>query len=305
MHQWARNPTGSSLSVRGFVPLARYDRYAESGAPRLEHAVTGEDIPFDSPGFPEHFERLRGTWAIRGIRRGGPKDPSSHPNPSTGEPLGPDMVVPTDVVNYNAVGETPDSTRAVITWHGSAQVPTETAVFDIASGELLLRGLDDLDTSLALDDDQFVGIAQDHARRYDIRTLEPISTLPRAVGGGFYASVSTDGRTLLTVGASNALQTLDDLTADIALAAPVDSPASTFRLIEGTQAESECPADTWRRTAKHCSRRFWTASVCGICARLSRQHTRARLPGANSRRRSGRPTSPARTASSTCAALTS
>jgi hypothetical protein len=139
-----------------------------------------------------------------------------------------------------AVSETPDGTSAVITWYGSEQAQSETAVFDIASGALLVRGLHGLDNQVALEGGQLVGIANQYARRYDIGTLEPISALARAVGGGMSTSASTDGRTLLNVGANNAI-TLYDLTADIALASPLDSPASTLRLLDGVQAGVRVP----------------------------------------------------------------
>jgi hypothetical protein len=130
-----------------------------------------------------------------------------------------------------SASETPDSALAVVTWSVDPG-HSETGVFDISTGQLLVRGLYDLDSSHALDGDQLIGVAPDYARRYDIHTLEPISALARAIGGGQAASVSTDGRTFLNVGFNNAL-TLYDLTADIALATPLDSDAPAVRLRGG------------------------------------------------------------------------
>ena len=225
-------PLGSGVVVR-------YDKYDESGEPRLERVATGEDIPFDLPGFPEHFEVSPGTWATPAFAWWPDGDVVAF-DPATGEPLGPSMVMPTEAEGYDTVNETPDSTRAIVTWYGPEQGLTETAVFDIATGELLVRGLDGLDSAVPLDGDQMIVVANDYARRYDIRTLQPISALARAVGGGIWTSASADGRTLLNVGANNAL-TLYDLTADIALASPVDSPASTFRLLNGFQSAVRAP----------------------------------------------------------------
>ena len=120
-----------------------------------------------------------------------------------------------------SASETPDSALAVITWWDKAQTSSETGVFDIASGKLLVAVFVGLDSSHALDGDQLIGVARDYARRYDIHTLEPISALARAIGGSQLLSVSTDGRTLLNVGYNNAL-TIYDLTADIALGTPLD-----------------------------------------------------------------------------------
>lgn len=132
---------------------------------------------------------------------------------------------------FLSASETPDSTLAVITWGDFRHTRTETGVFDIATGELLARGLFDLELSRALDGEQLVGIT-DYVRRYDLRTLDPVSALTRAVGGGSLMSLSSDGRTLLNVGYNNAL-TLYDLTADIALARPIDSGVDATRLPGG------------------------------------------------------------------------
>jgi DNA-binding SARP family transcriptional activator/energy-coupling factor transporter ATP-binding protein EcfA2 len=219
--------------------VAHYDQYDGSGAPRLERISTGAEIAVDIPGAPDRFEVHPGSWGSRAFAWW-PEGEIVAFDPATGKPLGPPMRLPTEVHWVEAVSETPDGTSAVITWYGSEQAQSETAVFDIASGALLVRGLHGLDNQVALEGGQLVGIANQYARRYDIGTLEPISALARAVGGGMSTSASTDGRTLLNVGANNAI-TLYDLTADIALASPLDSPASTLRLLDGVQAGVRVP----------------------------------------------------------------
>ena len=116
----------------------------------------------------------------------------------------------------------------------------ETGVFDLRTGENLARGLYSVDHTRALEGGQFIGVAAENARRYDIRTLEPVSTLARALGGGMLTSASADGRTLLNVGFNNAL-TLYDLTADIALGPPLYSPAATLRLIDMFTLDERVP----------------------------------------------------------------
>ncbi|MFF1634095.1 BTAD domain-containing putative transcriptional regulator [Leifsonia sp. NPDC058248] len=218
-------PLGSGVVAK----YAHYDSENQSGEPRLERQSTGEKISLRIPGLPKSFNVLPGGW-----------DPPAFAwwpdgivafDPSTGKPLGPVMTVPDVRFSVLSASETPDSALAVVTW--SADPPhSETGVFDISTGKLLVRGLYDLDSSQALDGDQLIGVAPDYARRYDIHTLKPISALARAIGGGQAMSVSSDGRTLLNVGFNNAL-TLYDLTADIALATPLDSDAPAVRLRGG------------------------------------------------------------------------
>lgn len=218
-------PLGSGVVAK----YPHYDSANQSGEPRLERQSTGERISLRIPGLPRSFNVLPGGW-----------DPPAFAwwpdgivafDPSTGKPLGPVMRVPGVEFRVLSASETPDSALAVVTWSVDP-AHSETGVFDIPTGRLLVRGLHDLDSSHALDDDQLIGVAPDYARRYDIHTLKPVSALARAIGGSQLTSVSTDGRTLLNVGFNNAL-TLYDLTADIALATPLDSDAPGARLRGG------------------------------------------------------------------------
>jgi DNA-binding SARP family transcriptional activator len=211
--------------------VARYDEYDGSGVPRLENIATGSTIPLEIPGFPEQFEVSRGRWAKPAFAWWPGGDVVAF-DPATGRTLGPGMTMPTDVVDFASVSATPDATRAIVTWFDDARTLSETAVFEIATGELLVRGLDGLDTSIAVDDQQLVGIANDYARRYDLSTLDAVSVLARATGGSQLISVSADGQTLLNVGFNNVL-TLYDLTANIALTPPIDSDAPGQRLVGG------------------------------------------------------------------------
>jgi hypothetical protein len=218
-------PLGSGVVAK----YPHYDAENGSGKPRLERQSTGERIPLRIPGLPTSFNVLPGGW-----------DPPAFAwwphgivafDPSTGKPLGPAFKVPDARFSVLSASETHDSARAVVTWSVDPG-HSETGLFDISTGRLLVRGLYDLDSSHTLDGDQLIGVAADYARRYDIHTLEPISALARAIGGSQLTSVSTDGRTLLNVGFNNAL-TLYDLTADIALATPLDSDAPGVRLRGG------------------------------------------------------------------------
>ena len=238
----ARRPVGEEADR--IVPLgsgvvARYTRDDTSGVPRLERLSTGEEVTLTVPGMPENYEVLPGgrdspafAWWPEGIVAF---------EPSTGEPLGPVMTATDNVfTRVFSASETPDTALAVITWYDEKRDVDETGVFDLRTGENVGRGLYGVGYTHALAGDQFIGVAAEYARRYDIRTLEPVSTLARAVGGGMLVSVSADGRTLLNVGFNNAL-TLYDLTADIALATPLHSPASTLRLIDAFTLDERVP----------------------------------------------------------------
>ena len=214
-------PLGSGI-------VARYADYDESGGvPRLEELATGQEVPLDIPGLPEKFEVMPGTWASPAFAWWSQGVVAF--DPSTGDPLGPVMRTPGGVfTEVSSVSETPDLTRALISWYDASTDVDETAVFELGSGQILARGLKDVDYTVVLDGEQFIGVALEYARRFDIRTLKPISVLARAIGGGMMTSASADGTTLLNVGFGNAL-TLYRLDADITLASPIDSPSSSLR----------------------------------------------------------------------------
>ena len=216
--------------------IARYDAL---GVPRLEQLSTGDKISLRVPGMPETFDVLPGAWDspafawwTEGIVAF---------EPTTGEPLGPVMTAAdNEFTEVASASETPDAALAVISWYDGTRDADETGVFDLRTGENLARGLYGIDHTRALEGGQFIGVAAENARRYDIRTLEPVSTLARALGGGMLTSASADGRTLLNVGFNNAL-TLYDLTADIALGPPLYSPAATLRLIDMFTLDERVP----------------------------------------------------------------
>ena len=146
------------------VPLgsgvfARYSHYDESGGvPRLER-LSGEQIPLAGGGLPEKFEVAPGTWDSPAFAWW-PSGVVAF-DPATGEQLGPVMSVPdSDFDDVHSVSETPDGSRAIITWVDSRS-DTSTAVFDIRTGELQVQGAPQVDFSLALDGDQFIGVGVD------------------------------------------------------------------------------------------------------------------------------------------------
>ncbi|MFB7891406.1 BTAD domain-containing putative transcriptional regulator [Microbacterium sp. NPDC056044] len=226
-------PLGSGVVARFTErepgPLfARYER--QWGRPTLERVATGEEIPLRIRDLPDSVNVYPGGWAMPAF--------AAWPggvvafDPSTGEALGPIMTIPEGFTDVKSVSETPDGTRVVLNWWSTKRAVYETGVFEIATGALIARGLFGLEGSLALDDDRVIGVAEDYARAYDIRTLEPIAALARAAGGGNRIGVSGDGRTLLNVGYNNTL-TLYDVAGNIALASPVDGTADATRIAGG------------------------------------------------------------------------
>ena len=227
-------PLGQGVVARfaehELLPL--YARFSEQwGRPQLQNAATSEEIPLLIPELPDSVNVYPGSWGVPAFAAW--PDGVIAFDPATGLPLGPTMTVPGGrFIEVKAITETPDATRAVITWWNEDVAAYETGVFDISTGEGLVRGLFGLEGSLAVDDDHVVGIGEDHARIYDIRSLKPISALARAGGGGNRISVSEDGRTLLNVGYNNTL-TLYDLTANTALGSPLDGAADATRVPGG------------------------------------------------------------------------
>ncbi len=203
-------------------------RYDGSGRPQLERIETGERIPLRIAGLPAKIDVMPGGWGEPAFALWETGIVAFAP--ATGEPLGDSLAVPAEHFSVWSVSETSDGERALVTFEVDGR--TETALFDIATGVLHARGLHNLEASHVVDDDRMVGISESEAHLYDIATLKPISTLPRAIGGGQRISVSADGRTLLNVGWNNAL-TLYDLTAEVALGTPLRSEMTSFELSGG------------------------------------------------------------------------
>ena len=135
--------------------------------------------------------------------------------------------------------------------------------FDVDSGELLVRGLPGVDSTLVIGPNELIAVTEQTAQRVALDTLEPRSTLARATGGSWALDVSLDGRTLLNVGWNNRL-TLYDLTRDIVLGEPIDTSGA------GVAAVTSPP------TARRWSRRCPMASCSGISFPNTRRSPRAR-----------------------------
>lgn len=216
------------IVLLGSGVAARFDQ--ETGV-TLEHIATSEQIPLRIPGLPEEFDVMPGGWERPAFAVWDSGMIAF--DPATGEALGATLAVPSEDLFVWSVSETRDATRALVSFDGAGRL--ETALFDLASGAMLLGGLTDIESSQVVSDEQFVGVSESEAHLYDLATLEPTAALPRAIGGGQWTSVSLDGKTLLNVGWNNAI-TLYDLTTDIALASPLRSDMNSFEFRGGDVA---------------------------------------------------------------------
>ena len=143
--------------------------------------------------------------------------------------MGEPMMVPGRRVDVAfSASTTPDEERVAFTWWDDKRLVAETAVFDIQTGEMLVSGLPDVDSTLVIGTDELIAVTEQTAQRVALDTLQPRSTLARATGGSWALDVSLDRRTLLNVGLNNRL-TLYDLTRDIVLGEPIDTSGGGVR----------------------------------------------------------------------------
>ena len=223
----ADTPAGTAAD--GLVPLGAdiVARWDEGVGARLENTATGKVYSYDIPGLPEDFVLIPGGWGRLAFVEF--EDQLVAFDPATGEAVGEPMRVPGwRVDGAPAASTTPDETRVAFTWWDDARSLPETAVFDVATGELLARGLQGVDETLVIGPDELIAITDETAQRVELDTLQPRSSLARATGGSQALDVSLDGRTLLNVGWNNRL-TLYDLTRDIVIGGPIDASGADVR----------------------------------------------------------------------------
>jgi DNA-binding SARP family transcriptional activator len=197
------------------------DRWDEGVGHRLENTATGDIYPYRIPELPADFQVIPG-----GLGRPGFASFESQLvafDPATGDVVGEPMVVPDGRVDWVlSASATADESRVAFTWYNLETGDRETAVFDLQTGDLVVRGLVGVDETLIIGQNELVAVTDETVQRVALDTLEPRSSLPRATGGSQAMDVSLDGRTLLIVGHNNRL-TLYDLTRDIVLGGPIVS----------------------------------------------------------------------------------
>jgi DNA-binding SARP family transcriptional activator len=226
----AAGTTADGLLLLGGGIVGRWD----DGVGRLQNTATGEVYPYRIPGLPPEFYVMPGGPSRLGFVSFRERLVTFAPmpvvsfrdllvafDPATGESVGAPMTLPGwRVDGALSAGATPDESRVVFTWYDEEASVWETAVFDLQTGDLVVRGLLGVDETLVIGQDELIAVTDETVQRVALDTLEPRSSLPRATGGSQAMDVSADGRTLLNVGWNNRL-TLYDLTRDIVLGEPI------------------------------------------------------------------------------------
>ena len=220
-------PTGTEADRLVLLGAGIVERWDEGVGYRLEDTATGEVFPYRIPGLAEEFDLIPG--GLGRLAFVAFEERLVAFDPATGEAVGEPMSVPGWRVDevYSA-STTPDEARVAFTWRDEERSVDETAVFDVDSGELLVRGLPGVDSTLVIGPNELIAVTEQTAQRVALDTLQPRSTLARATGGSWALDVSLDGRTLLNVGWNNRL-TLYDLTRDIVLGEPIDAGGAGVR----------------------------------------------------------------------------
>ena len=220
-------PAGTEAGGLMLLGAGIVERWDEGIGHRLENTATGEVYPYRIPALPARFDLIPGGLGKLAFVSFGNRLVAF--DPTTGEPVGKPMRAPGwRVDKVPSASTTPDESRVAVTWWDNGRSIAETAVFDIQSGELLVRGLLGVDETLVIGPDELIAITDETAQRVALDTLEPLSSLPRATGGSQAIDKSIDGRTLLNVGWNNRL-TLYDLTRDIVLGEPLDTSDAGVR----------------------------------------------------------------------------
>lgn len=212
-------PAGTGADRLVLLDAGIVARWDEGAGHRLENVATGEVHSYRIPGLPADFDLIPGGWGRLAFVAFEGRLVAF--DPTTGEAVGEPMDVPGRRIDEaRSASTTPDEARVAFTWWNAKSNVLETAVFDIQTGELLVKGLRGVDSTLVIGPDELIAVTGQTAQRVALDTLEPLSSLARATGGSWAMDVSLDGRTLLNVGWNNRL-TLYDLTRDIVLGEPI------------------------------------------------------------------------------------
>ncbi len=119
-------------------------------------------------------------------------------DPETGEPTADPIALPFDGArDYLSISEIPGAGRVVVTWRSRAGGVDQTAVYDIATGEELARGLEHDSIAIALPDGTVLSANAERLLRSDA-DLSPLEALAKAGTAPMHMTVSSDGRLLLT-----------------------------------------------------------------------------------------------------------
>lgn len=117
-----------------------------------------------------------------------------------------------------------DGARVVVTWLDRVEAQPITGVFDLRTGEELVRGLHGDSASAVTADGEVISMGYGQLSRSRLDDLRPYGTLPKPAGGPQKIRVSDDSSTLMVVTLDQRVW-LYDLDAGIRLGDPVSSSA--------------------------------------------------------------------------------
>ncbi|QIG40394.1 hypothetical protein G5T42_13675 [Microbacterium sp. 4R-513] len=101
--------------------------------------------------------------------------------------------------NALSINEIPGQNRALVTWRDKHESQTITGVYDLTTGEEIVRGLQGDTASIPLNNGQIVSTSA-NGLRLSSPLLEPLRTAPKPIAAGAEFELSDDGKTLLLTG---------------------------------------------------------------------------------------------------------
>lgn len=146
-------------------------------------------------------------------------------DPLTGEADGPALVLNgDDGFGLMTVSESADSAVAAVTWWNPVAAQSGTTVFDRRTGEVLAHGAVGSEGSLVTAEEELLIVSDTLLARYDLRTVAPLTSLPKPFGGGTLMELDDARDTLLVVGWDNRAA-LYDFGEGIRLGDPLETTA--------------------------------------------------------------------------------
>ncbi|MGL4257739.1 MAG: hypothetical protein ACRCSL_15505, partial [Microbacterium sp.] len=216
------SPVGAPVDGMTLLGGGILEVYNADTGLHLENLTTGERHDYDVPGFSLMDSQLvTGDWGphvfaqLDGV--------VIAVDPTTGRQEGAEMILNAgQQVALQSASEAADGRRVALTWLDLSDNRTQTSVFDLQTGEEIVRGLPDRDQTLIVGPDELIAVGTEVAERVELSTLEPRGNVSRSAGGSRLVMASLDHRTMLNVGQSNSL-TLYDLASNVVLGDPIDT----------------------------------------------------------------------------------
>lgn len=126
-------------------------------------------------------------------------------DPATGNPVGPFITIPDapEGILLNGLSSAASGDRVAVTYYDNAQNATMTAVFDTTDGTMIARGLGDTEGNVITHGGELIAATDESLTRFDLDTLAPEASFPKAFSSANTIEISDDDRTMLVVGWDN------------------------------------------------------------------------------------------------------